>query len=72
MKYTDADMRMMAIGEVGADVMTVFLTVVAFICLNDLPFLIQLPICYFVCRVVSWLALGFVHIGYNPDEQSTQ
>jgi len=71
MKYTDSDMAIMAIGEIGADLMTVMVAVVAFIYLNDLPYLIQLPLCCLLCVIINRLALGFVHLGYDPNEQST-
>lgn len=69
MKYTDWDMKMMALGEIGADFMSIVASIMVWMYLGDVSWLAKLPVAIVVQRVVGKAALGFVHLGYNPDEQ---
>ena len=69
MKYTQHDMDMMALGEIGADIMSVLLAVAAWFLLDDQSIFVQVPSAVILYHLVSWVAHGFVHLGYNPDEQ---
>jgi hypothetical protein len=68
-RYTDWDMKMMALGEMGADIMSFLLAVGVWVYLGDISWLLKAPAFFITQRVVSYLAHGFVHLGYEPDEQ---
>lgn len=69
MKYTDWDMKMMALGEIGADLMSFAVAVIVWLALGDASWLLKIPAFIVTQRLVSYLSLGFVHLGYNPEEQ---
>ncbi|MHC4237259.1 MAG: hypothetical protein ACYSSM_03235 [Planctomycetota bacterium] len=69
MKYTDWDMKMMALGEIGADFMAIIVSVGVWIYLDDMSWLLKIPAIIVTQRIVAYLALGFVHLGYDPEEQ---
>lgn len=69
MKYTQRDMDLMALGEVGADIMSFLLPVGVWVYLGDISWLLKIPVFFVMQRVVSYLAHGFVHLGYEPEEQ---
>ena len=69
MKYTDSDMKMMALGEIGADVMSVVAAVLVWVCLGDVLWLLKIPAAIVTQILVSKASLGFVHMGYRPEDQ---
>jgi len=71
-KYTDADMRMMCYGEIGAQIMGVMLAVASWLYLGELSAFIKAPVVIVVLLLSAYLGLAFIHLGYNPDEQEGQ
>lgn len=69
MKYTDWDMKIMALNEIGADIMAVLAAVGVWIYLGNTPWLLKLLAAFLTQRLVIKSALWFVHLGYEPDEQ---
>lgn len=69
MKYTDWDMKMMALGEIGADLMSILASVALWILLGDTSWLLKLPAAFATQRVVGKSGLWFIHLGYKPEEQ---
>ncbi|MHC4835414.1 MAG: hypothetical protein ACYTCN_05565 [Planctomycetota bacterium] len=49
--------------------MSVLLAVAAWFLLDDQSIFVQVPSAVILYHLVSWVAHGFVHLGYNPDEQ---
>lgn len=71
MKYTDVDMKWMAIGEIGAHLMAVMASVA--VCLYSSWSILPTALVSFVAAVVVFnLALGFVHIGYDESDKDGQ
>jgi hypothetical protein len=55
-------MDMMALGEIGADIMSVLLAVAAWFLLDDQSIFVQVPSAVILYHLVSWVAHGFVHL----------
>jgi len=68
-KYTDFDMKMMALGEIGAQLMALLIAVAAWIFLGELSAFIKAPVALVVLLVVAEVALKFIHIGYKPEQE---
>lgn len=67
-KYTDADMKMMAIGEIGAHFMAILLAVAAWMYLGDTSAFLKAPVAL-AALMVGWkLSLAIVHFGYKPED----
>lgn len=69
MKYTDFDMKMMALGEIAAQLIALLVAVGSWFYLGDLSVFIKVPVALVVLLVVAELALKFVHVGYNPEQE---
>ena len=69
MQYSEWDMKMMALGEIGAQLMSVLLAVTTWFYLGETSVFLKAPACLVVLAVVAKLSLGFIHLGYKPEEQ---
>ena len=69
MKYTDADMKMMAIGEIGAHFMAILAAVGSWMYLGDVTAFLKAPVAL-VALLVAWkFSIAIVHFGYRPEDQ---
>lgn len=69
-KYSDADMKMMAVGEIGAHFMAILFAVAAWIYLGDMSIVLKVPMSFFALMLGWKASLAIVHIGYVPDGDS--
>ena len=68
-KYTDADMKMMAIGEIGAHLMAILAAVASWMYLGSTTVLLKAPVAL-VALLVAWkFSVAIVHFGYEPEDQ---
>jgi hypothetical protein len=67
-KYSDTDMRMMAIGEIGAHFMAALLAVAAWLYLGDMSIVLKAPLSFFALMFGWKASIALVHVGYTPDE----
>ena len=62
-------MKMMALGEIGADIMSIVASIIVWMYLGEAPWLAKVLAAFITQRLVIKSSLWFVHLGYNPDEQ---
>jgi len=62
-------MKMMALGEIGADIMSIVAPVIVWMYLGDTPWLAKVLAAFIAQRLISKSSLWFVHLGYDPNEQ---
>ena len=72
MKYSDWDMKMMALGEIGADLMGILSAVGLWFYLEEVPVPVRVPVVLVALVVVVKIGLAFVHIGYSPDAEGEE
>jgi hypothetical protein len=71
-KTSDRDMKLMALGEIGAFLVSITSAAGIWMYLEGIQFPLRfvaaLAVMYIVCRY----ALRFVHLGYKPESTSSQ
>jgi len=68
-KYTDFDMKMMAWGEVAAQLIAILAAVAIWVYMGELSAFVKVPVALVVLLAVAKISLDFVHIGYDPEKQ---
>jgi len=67
-KYSDTDMKLMAVGEIGAHFVAILFAVSAWLYLGDASIVIKVPLSFFALMFGWKASLALVHAGYRPDE----
>jgi hypothetical protein len=71
-KASPTDMKLMAIGEVGALLLSIAAAVWVVLVLDDVAMFIRAVGALAAMYVVARMALGFVHLGYVPDKDGSK
>ena len=69
MKYSDFDMKMMALGEIGNHLLALLLAIGSWAYLGELSVFVKIPVFLVVMLLAFDLGARFIHLGYDPEEQ---
>lgn len=67
MKTSDRDMKLMALGEIGAFLLSIVLAAGAWMFFDEIMFPLRAVVALAVMYLASSYALRFIHLGYKPE-----